>query len=507
MPRWRERAKGGKGRRGGDLREWREGRRGGGMDEEGRGHGGGVRWEGGWRVGEMEGGMERRTDGGMDEEQEGWRERGMEGEVAGGRDEGQKGRERRGGKDGWRDGGRKKGTGVEGRRKSRMEEGMERWRHQGMDGLSDGEVVERSDGEMDGGMDGRRKGWKEGGMKGGRPAFSPEDSVSPSPQSPSPPTAMMSSSPANASSPLNATSAPIPGAAVGLALLSVAVVVGLPGNAMVLWSCAVTHRRSVPVLLIFHLALADVVTLLTGPIYLRALSVGQWNMGLAVCRGSNYLCAAAMYVSVFLIALLGLHRCLAVSKPATAVVSAGGPAGQLAHGAAAVTWLVALVLAIPSIVFRRVERGHCQRVHSTEAWLVVHNLLETILGWALPLTAVAAGYGLLIRRLRQTRLARRSRTFRLVAAVVVAFAVTWGPYHLASLLEVAVVVRGGGGTLEVAAKAIRSPATALAFLSSAMNPLLYACAGRRLCRGSGGSLLPRLLEVSAIAGSSRGTTA
>ncbi|XP_074875119.1 leukotriene B4 receptor 1-like [Buteo buteo] len=317
---------------------------------------------------------------------------------------------------------------------------------------------------------------------------------------------MMSSSPANASSPLNATSAPIPGAAVGLALLSVAVVVGLPGNAMVLWSCAVTHRRSVPVLLIFHLALADVVTLLTGPVYLRALSVGQWNMGLAVCRGCNYLCAAAMYVSIFLIALLGLHRCLAVSKPATAVVSAGGRAGQLAHGAAAVTWLVALVLAIPSIVFRRVERGHCQRVHSTEAWLVVHNLLETILGWALPLTAVAAGYGLLIRRLRQTRLARRSRTFRLVAAVVVAFAVAWGPYHLASLLEVAVVVRGGGGTLEVAAKAIRPPATALAFLSSAMNPLLYACAGRRLCRGGGGSLLPRLLEVSAIAGSSRGTT-
>lgn len=418
----------------------------------------------------------------------------------------EEGREER--MDGEMEGGRK-GGGMEGRRKGRMEEGMKRWRDQGMEKGMDG-VMERwwkGGMEMDGGMDGRRKGWKEGGMEGGRPAFSPEDSVSPSPHSPSPPTAMMSSSPANASSPLNATSAPIPGAAVGLALLSVAVVVGLPGNAMVLWSCAVTHRRSVPVLLIFHLALADVVTLLTGPIYLRALSVGQWNMGLAVCRGCNYLCAAAMYVSIFLIALLGLHRCLAVSKPATAVVSAGGRAGQLAHGAAAVTWLVALVLAIPSIIFRRVERGHCQRVHSTEAWLVVHNLLETILGWALPLTAVAAGYGLLIRRLRQTRLARRSRTFRLVAAVVVAFAVAWGPYHLASLLEVAVVVRGGGGTLEVAAKAIRPPATALAFLSSAMNPLLYACAGRRLCRGSGGSLLPRLLEVSAIAGSSRGTTA
>ncbi|NXL04545.1 LT4R1 protein, partial [Mesembrinibis cayennensis] len=283
-------------------------------------------------------------------------------------------------------------------------------------------------------------------------------------------------SPPNASSFSNATSTPVPGAAVGLTLLAVAVALGLPGNAMVLWSCAATRRRSVPVLLIFHLALADVVTLLTGPIYLRALSVGQWNMGLAVCRGCHYLCAAAMYVSVFLIALLGLHRCLAVSKPATAVVTAGDRAGRLAHGAAAVTWSVALVLAIPSIVFRRVQNGHCQRVHSTEVWLVIHNLLETILGWALPLTAVATGYGLLVRRLRQTRLARRGRTFRLVAAVVVAFAIAWGPYHLASLLEVAAVVQGGSGTLKAAAKATRPPATALAFLSSAMNPLLYACA-------------------------------
>ncbi|NXN74235.1 LT4R1 protein, partial [Himantopus himantopus] len=315
---------------------------------------------------------------------------------------------------------------------------------------------------------------------------------------------MMSSCPANASSAPNTTSTPIPGAAVGLTLLSVAVVVGLPGNAMVLWSCAITRRRSVPVLLIFHLALADMVTLLTGPIYIRALSVGQWNMGLAVCRGCNYLCAAAMYVSIFLIALLGLHRCLAVSKPATAVVTAGDRAGRLAHGAAAVTWLVALVLAIPSIVFRQVKDGHCKRVQGTKAWLVVHNLLETMLGWALPLTAIAIGYGLLVCRLRQTRLARRGRTFRLVAAVVVAFAVAWGPYHVASLLEVAAVLQRDGGMLEVAAKATRPPATALAFLSSAMNPLLYACAGQGLRRRTRGSLLPRLLEISAIAGSSRG---
>uniref|UniRef100_A0A8B9SWS1 Leukotriene B4 receptor n=1 Tax=Anas platyrhynchos TaxID=8839 RepID=A0A8B9SWS1_ANAPL len=247
--------------------------------------------------------------------------------------------------------------------------------------------------------------------------------------------------------------------------------------AMLLVVCAATRRRGIPMLLVFHLALADVATLLTGPVYIRFLSTGRWDLGLAACRGCNY------------------------------ILVVGDRAAQLAHGAAAVTWLVALILATPSIAFRHVEDGHCKRKHSSTAWLVTHNLLETGLGWALPLTAVAAGYGLLLQRLRRTRLARRGRTLGLVAAVVVAFAVTWGPYHIASLLEVVAKLQKGNEPLNRVARAIRPPATALAFLSSALNPLLYACAGRGLCHTAGTALLPRLLEGSTVFHSSRKTTA
>ncbi|NWU94326.1 LT4R1 protein, partial [Upupa epops] len=299
-----------------------------------------------------------------------------------------------------------------------------------------------------------------------------------------------------------ATSTPMPGAMLGMTLLSLAVSMGLPGNALVLWNCAVNHRRSIPVLLIFHLALADVVTLLTGPIYLRALSVGSWDMGMAVCRGCHYVCATAMYVSIFLIALLALHRCLVVFRPTSKLVTGGSHAQRLVHGTAVVTWLVASILATPSIIFYQIQDSHCQRLYKKDEWLVFHNLLEFILGWALPLAAVASGYGLLIHRLCQTRLARRRRTFRMVATVAVAFAVSWGPYHLASLLEVVAVLQSGDKSLYYVAKAARIPAITLAFLSSAVNPLLYACAGWRqgICaRGC----LSQILEVSATTSTSR----
>jgi len=96
-------------------------------------------------------------------------------------------------------------------------------------------------------------------------------------------------SPAMPTPPSNVTVSAIPNAALGLTLLSLAMVIGLPGNAFVLWSCVITRRRSIPMLLVAHLALADVATLLTGPVYIRFLSTGHWDLGPAACRGCNYI--------------------------------------------------------------------------------------------------------------------------------------------------------------------------------------------------------------------------
>ncbi|XP_025973931.2 leukotriene B4 receptor 1-like [Dromaius novaehollandiae] len=304
----------------------------------------------------------------------------------------------------------------------------------------------------------------------------------------------------------NTTAAPLPGATAGLVLLSLAFVVGLPGNAFVLWSSTVlTHRRSIPALLVTHLALADVATLLTAPVYLRFLSTGRWELGHAACQGCHYICAVAMYASVFLIVLMSLHRCLAVSRPTLALA---GHSTRAAHGAVAAAWAMAFLLAVPTITFRQVSgeapRERCQRAHNSTGWLVFHNLLETVAGWALPMATIAAGYGVLLWRLRHTRFRRKGRTQRLVVLVVVAFAAAWGPYHAINLLEVAGELRGTQ-SLRGAAAAARPPLTALAFFSSAVNPLLYACAGRGLLRTAGATFMARLFEGTASEIGSRRT--
>ncbi|XP_068777901.1 leukotriene B4 receptor 1 isoform X3 [Struthio camelus] len=192
----------------------------------------------------------------------------------------------------------------------------------------------------------------------------------------------------------NTTAAPIPGATVGLVLLSLAFALGLPGNAFVLWSStALTRRHSVPALLVTHLALADVATLLTAPVYLRFLSTGRWELGLAACQGCHYICAVAMYASVFLIVLMSLHRCLAVSRPTLALA---GHSTRAAHGAVAAAWVMAFLLAVPTITFRKVSgeapREQCQRAHHSTSWLVFHNLLETVAGGHARREVTLSGY-------------------------------------------------------------------------------------------------------------------
>lgn len=104
---------------------------------------------------------------------------------------------------------------------------------------------------------------------------------------------------------------------IGIAILVFAFVFGFPGNLFVVWSilCKV-RRRSVTCLLIFNLAVADAFVLLSAPLFLRYLAGGKgWEFGSALCKTVHYLCCVNMYASIYLISLMSLDRCLAVTKP------------------------------------------------------------------------------------------------------------------------------------------------------------------------------------------------
>ncbi|XP_026261858.2 leukotriene B4 receptor 1 [Urocitellus parryii] len=302
---------------------------------------------------------------------------------------------------------------------------------------------------------------------------------------------------------------------LAIILLSIALAVGLPGNSFVVWSILKRmHKRSVTALLVLNLALADLAVLLTAPFFLHFLAHGTWSFKVAGCRLCHYICGVSMYASVLFITVMSLDRSLAVARPFTAQKLR---TKEIVRPLLAAIWVVSFLLATPALAYRTVSLGLnnrslvCFPKYPNERHRAFHLLFEAFTGFLLPFLAVVASYSDIGRRLRARRFRRSRRTGRLVALIILAFAAFWLPYHAVNLAEAfraLAGLRAGSGPTGERLQLARHVLIALAFLSSSVNPVLYACAGGGLLRSAGLGFVAKLLEGtgSEVSSTRRGGT-
>ncbi|XP_004390584.2 leukotriene B4 receptor 2 [Trichechus manatus latirostris] len=291
--------------------------------------------------------------------------------------------------------------------------------------------------------------------------------------------------------------------ATGTAFLLLAALLGLPGNGFVVWSLAgwrPAGGRPLAATLVLHLALADGAALLLTPFFVAFLMGQVWPLGLAGCKAVYYVCSISMYASVLLTSLLSLQRCLAVTRP---FLAPRLRSRALARRLLLAVWVAALLLSIPAAAYRHLWPDDvCQLCHPTSNHTAVHLGLETLTAFVLPFGLVLGCYGLTLARLRGARWgARRHRTRvgRLVSAIVLAFGLLWAPYHVVNLLQAVAALAPPEGSLARlggAGQAVRAGATALAFFSSSVNPVLYVFTAGDLLPRAGPRFLTRLFEGS-----------
>ncbi|XP_075768144.1 leukotriene B4 receptor 2 [Pelodiscus sinensis] len=289
----------------------------------------------------------------------------------------------------------------------------------------------------------------------------------------------------------------------GIVFLLLAALIGLPGNLFVVWSILwkmKASHRSVTCLLVLNLAVADGVVLLLTPFFILFLTFKTWLFGVAVCKGVYYLCCVNMYASIFVITLMSVDRCLAVSRP---YLSQAIRKKRLVVKLLAALWVVAALLAVPAFVYRQLlkdpsgRRLICEPCHATPGLAIFHFTMETVVAFVVPFAVIVGCYSAILVRLRGRRWRRRgARTGKLIAALVICFAALWVPYHVVNVLQVASNVASGRAAerLSRAWKAGRAGATALAFLSSSINPVLYVFAAGDLIKSSGATFIAQFFE-------------
>ncbi|XP_069488830.1 leukotriene B4 receptor 1-like [Ambystoma mexicanum] len=275
--------------------------------------------------------------------------------------------------------------------------------------------------------------------------------------------------------------------------------VGVPGNGLVIWTilCKIP-QRSLTVVLLLNLAVADFIVLITLPLWIHSFS-DKWVFGLFVCRFLTYIICFTMYASVFFLTVMSLQRFTAVFFP---FASRSWQKKKTVYGIVLSVWVFSLGMAAPAYIFRSTSERNgtvlCNDwVYSSDQQELADLCTELVICFVVPFSIMTVCYALVIRRIRRLKFQGKSKSGKLIASVVIAFYVCWIPYHMLNVLLIsAISLRSSSPivarTLTEAAKAGENICDTLVFLSSCLNPILYAFAARSFQGGLRGTNFAKL---------------
>uniref|UniRef100_A0A3P8TV50 Leukotriene B4 receptor 2b n=1 Tax=Amphiprion percula TaxID=161767 RepID=A0A3P8TV50_AMPPE len=298
---------------------------------------------------------------------------------------------------------------------------------------------------------------------------------------------------------------------LGALILGLVFLLGVPGNLFIVWSIlARIRRRSVTTLLILNLACADGFLMALTIFFIIYLAKQTWIFGNPMCKTLFYLCNANMYASIFLITLMSVHRLVSVVFPRrlSYLISR-----KVVRRVIVGMWVLVMLISVPSLVFRDVREDSDERNRTRHVCAPNHTLprhvrfqyaFETVAGFILPYAIIITSYILILRRLRQTKFRRKIRSEKLILAIVVMFGLFWLPYHVINMIQVAAMwYKEKSPTREILdhiSKSSRAVTSALAFISSCANPVLYTFAGKSYIKQNGFAFMAKLFEGTASEG-------
>ncbi|XP_041035474.1 C3a anaphylatoxin chemotactic receptor-like [Carcharodon carcharias] len=259
---------------------------------------------------------------------------------------------------------------------------------------------------------------------------------------------------------------------------------GVPGNAAVIWIAGFRMPRKPNPTWFLNLAVADLLCCLSLPFLVTQLALERrWLFGWSLCKILPAATIFSMFASVFVLTGISVDRCLMTFYPLWAhcrrTVNHVGLACSLA-------WALALLMSLPSSLYREIftinGTDYCTNIYHGEPALTerVIQVTRFFFGFLLPFLVIGACNGLIVLKVRGSRFARPGKVHRLVLLVLLGFFVCWLPYHVVGLLLVARTA----GAHDVHAEwkwgllAVDPLITCLAYLNSCVNPFLYAFMGR-----------------------------
>lgn len=268
---------------------------------------------------------------------------------------------------------------------------------------------------------------------------------------------------------------------IALVVFAVVFLVGVPGNILVVWVTGSEARRTINAVWFLNLAVADLLSCLAVPIlFVTALKNNDWLFGSFACHILPSLLLLNMYTSILLLAIISADRFLLVFNP---IWCQNYRQARLAWIACAVAWCLALLLSIPSFLYRRLHidllapKQTCVVDYGADGTMKERTVatFRLVVGFLGPLVTLATCYTFLLIRAWSRSATRSPKTLKVVAAVVTSFFVFWLPYQVTGMIMAFFSMKTD--TFK-GASYVDALCVSIAYVNCCINPIIYVVAAQ-----------------------------
>lgn len=259
-------------------------------------------------------------------------------------------------------------------------------------------------------------------------------------------------------------------------------ILGLIGNGMVV-AVLFKYKQSMAVteIYILHLAIADILLILTLPFW-AAKSMYGWVFGTAMCKLIGASLRINFYCGIFLLACISFERYLSIvhaiqmyNKRKTISVTVS----------CLLVWSLCLYITIPDFILLESKFDdrsnsslciHNYDFQSAKYWRIATRFFYHIVGFFIPLLVMIYCYALIIRTLRHSHGFQKQKAIHVIIAVVIAFFLCWMPYNLILFIDTLYEFKFIKPDCDTESGIDISLAVTicLGYFHSCLNPVLYA---------------------------------
>ncbi|XP_047212555.1 C-X-C chemokine receptor type 3-like [Girardinichthys multiradiatus] len=272
-------------------------------------------------------------------------------------------------------------------------------------------------------------------------------------------------------------------------LYSVVFIVGNLGNGLLIAVLIRTRKTwNVTDTFILHLALADVLLLMTLPLWVtQSASMVGWSFGTPLCKITGAIFTISLYCGIFLLACISVDRYLFIVH-STKMYTRRKP--WVVQASCLVVWFFSLILSIPDWYFLEavedVRRSRTECVHnyfklSPEYFYFLRMAARWLyhsMGFLLPSFVLIFCYSSIMWQLGCVCL-QKQRAFKVIIAVVAVFFLCWTPLNVTLIVDT-IHQNSSGRTACVTITSLhkaRLVTESLGYLHCSLSPILYAFVG------------------------------